>query len=169
LLSSVEVYGSAAAPLRENTPPELPWTTEQIDEWCDEAIVLAAAPCPPWRAAPAGRRLAAADPTGRWTYALSKLAQERLLLRAPGAGRLTILRLANVIGVGQERFVCRLIGRALAGDPLPVTLITRCFVSVGEVARIVANGLPPGVYNVGGEPASLRGIADEIRAMCGSV
>ena len=169
LLSSVEVYGSAAAPLRENTPPELPWTTEQIDEWCDEAIVLAAAPCPPWRAAPAGRRMAAADPTGRWTYALSKLAQERLLLRAPGAGRLTILRLANVIGVGQERFVCRLIGRALAGDPLPVTLITRCFVSVGEVARIVANGLPPGVYNVGGEPASLRGIADEIRAMCGSV
>ena len=48
LLSSVEVYGSAPAPLRESTPPELPWTLEQIDEWCDEAIALAAAPCPPW-------------------------------------------------------------------------------------------------------------------------
>ncbi len=153
LLSSVEVYGSAAAPLRESTPPELPWTVEQIDEWCDQAVALAAAPCPPWRAAPAGRRMAAADPTERWTYAMSKLAEERLLLRAPGAG-LTILRLANVIGIGQERFVCRLIRRALAGDPLPVTLITRSFVSVGEVARIVAGSLPPGVYNVGGEPTA---------------
>jgi len=168
LLSSVEVYGNAAAPLRESTPPELPWTVEQIDEWCDEAIALAAAPCPPWRAAPAGRRMAAADPTGRWAYALSKLAQERLLLRANGAGRLTILRLANVIGIGQERFVCRLIRRALAGDPLPVTLTTRSFVSVSEVARIVADGVPPAVYNVGGESASLRGIAEEIRTLCGT-
>ena len=166
LMSSVEVYGSAAAPLRESTPPELPWTVEHIDEWCDEAIALAAAPCPPWRAAPVGRRMAAADPTGRWTYALSKLAQERLLLRAPGAG-LTILRLANVIGIGQERFMSRLIRRALAGDPLPVTLITRSFISVGEVARIVAGGLPPGVYNAGGEPTPLLGIAEEIRALCG--
>jgi dTDP-4-amino-4,6-dideoxygalactose transaminase/nucleoside-diphosphate-sugar epimerase len=167
LLSSVEVYGSAAAPLRERTAPELPWTVEQIDEWCDEAITLAAAPCPPWRAAPTGRRMAAADLTGRWTYALSKLAQERLLLRAPGAV-LTTLRLANVLGIGQERFVCRLIRRALAGDPLPVTLITRSFVSAGEVARIVADGLPPGVYNVGGEPTSLLSIAEEIRSLCGT-
>src|SRR5262249_56810124 len=111
-------------------------------------LVVAPRPRPPWRAAPAGRCMAAADPTGRWTYALSKLAQERLLLRAPGAGRLTILRLANVIGVGQECFVCRLIRRALTGDPLPVTLITRSFVSVGGVARVVANGLPPGVSNL---------------------
>jgi perosamine synthetase len=167
LLSSVEVYGSAPAPLRESTPPELPWTAGQIDEWCDEAAALAAAPCPPWRAAPLGRRMAAADPTGRWTYALSKLAQERLLLRAPGV-RLTVLRLANVIGVGQERFVPRLIRRALAGDPLPVTPVTRSFVSVGEVARIVAGGLPPGVYNAGGEPVPLLGIAEEIRALCGT-
>lgn len=167
LLSSVEVYGSAAAPLRENTPPALPWTVQRIDEWCDEAIALAAAPCPPWRAAHVGRRMAAADPTGRWTYALSKLAQERLLLRVPGA-QLTILRLTNVIGMGQERFVCRLIRRALAGDPLTVTLVTRSFVSVGEVARIVAGGLPPGVYNVGGEPVPLLSIAEEIRALCGT-
>ena len=168
LLSSVEVYGSAAPPLRESTPPELPWTVQQIDEWCDEAIALTAASCPPWRAASAGRRMAAADPTGRWTYALSKLAQERLLLRAAGAGRLTILRLTNVIGLGQERFACRLIRRALAGDPLTVTLVTRSFVSVGEVARIIAGGLPPGVYNVGGEPVSLLSIAEEIRALCGT-
>jgi dTDP-4-amino-4,6-dideoxygalactose transaminase len=168
LLSSVEVYGSAVAPLRESTPPQLPWTPKQIDEWCDEAIVLATAPCPPWRAAPISRRMAAADPTGRWTYALSKLAQERLLLRAPGRGRLTILRLANVIGMGQEGFVCRLIRRALAGDSLPVAPVVRSFVSVDEVVRIVAGGLPPGVYNVGGEPASLVSIAEEIRALCGT-
>jgi perosamine synthetase len=168
LLSSVEVYGSAPAPLLESTPPELPWTVRQIDEWCDEAIALAAAPCPPWRAAPLGRRMAAADPTGRWTYALSKLAQERMLLRVPGAERLTILRLTNVVGIGQERFVCRLVRRAQAGDPLTVTLVTRSFVSVGEVARIATGGLPPGVYNVGGEPVSLLSLAEEIRTLCGT-
>src|SRR5262249_14222640 len=131
------------------------------------AIVLAAAPCPPWRAAPAGRCMAAADPTGRWTYALSKLAQERLLLRAPGAGRLTILRLPDILGGGHGGFVCRVLRQALTAGP-PATLIPRSVVGVGAAARIVANGRPRGVYNVGGEPASLRGIADEIRALCGT-
>jgi perosamine synthetase len=167
LLSSAEVYGSAAAPLRESTSPRLPWTVGQVDQWCDEVIALAAAPCPPWRAAPLGRRMAAADPSGRWTYALSKLAQERLLLRAPAVG-LTTLRLADVIGTGQERLVSRLVRLALAGDPLPVTPDTRSFVSVDEVAGIVAGGLAPGVYNVGGEPVSLLGIAEEIRVLCGT-
>ncbi len=168
LLSSIEVYGSAPAPLREDTAPRLPWTIGQIDQWCDQAVEIAAAPCPPWQAAPAGRALAAADPTGRWTYALSKLAQERLVQRGCGAERVTILRLANVYGIGQERFMSRLTRRALAGLPLPVTEVTRTFVPVGDVAEIVAGDLSPGVYNVGGEPAALPDVAAEIRDLCGS-
>ena len=169
LLSSVEVYGNAPAPLREDVRPELPWTIEQIDDWCDEGIQIAREPCPPWRAAPVARRMAAADPTGRWTYALSKLAQERLVMRAVDPAMLTILRLANVCGPGQERFVSRLIRKALAGYPLPVTDTTRSFVPVSEVGRIVAAGLPRGVYNVGGEPVPLIALAEEIRQLCGSV
>jgi dTDP-4-amino-4,6-dideoxygalactose transaminase/nucleoside-diphosphate-sugar epimerase len=169
LLSSVEVYGSAPAPLREDVRPELPWTIEQINEWCDEGIHIAREPCPPWLSAPVARRMAAADPTGRWTYALSKLAQELLVMRAVDPAKLTILRLANVCGPGQERFVSRLIRKALAGYPLPVTDTTRSFVPVSEVGRIVAAGLPRGVYNVGGEPVSLIALAGEIRQLCGSV
>jgi dTDP-4-amino-4,6-dideoxygalactose transaminase/nucleoside-diphosphate-sugar epimerase len=168
LLSSVEVYGSAPPPLREDVRPELPWTIGQIDEWCDEAAWMAREPCPPWRAAPAGRRMAAADPTGRWTYAMSKLAQERLVERAVDPALLTILRLANVCGPGQERFASRLIRKALAGCPLPVTAAARSFVPVSEVGRIVAAGLPRGIYNVGGEPVSLVAVAREIRQLCGS-
>ena len=94
LLSSVEVYGSAPPPLAEDTPPVLPWTTGQVDDWCEAAISLAAGPCPPWRAAPLGRAMAEAG-NGRWVYALSKLAQERLIATVTPAGRLTVLRMAT--------------------------------------------------------------------------
>lgn len=168
LMSSVEIYGSAPAPLREDVPPRLPWTIEEIDEWCDEAMRLASQPCPPWLAAPAGRRMAAADPTGRWTYALSKLAQERLVMRAVEPAGLTVLRLANVCGVGQERLIPRLIRKALAGHPLPVSVTARSFAAASEVGRIVADGLPHGTYNVGGKPVSLVALAEQIRDLCGS-
>ena len=169
LLSSAEIYGMAPAPSREDTPPQLPWSVEQIDEWCDEAIQLAREPCPPWRAAPAARRMAAADPTGRWVYAMSKLAQERLVMRAVDARRLTILRLAHVSGTGQQGVISRLVRKGLGGDPLPVTIAARSFVPVEDVAQIVIGGLAPGVYNVGGEPVRMTEVAEEIRALCGSV
>jgi dTDP-4-amino-4,6-dideoxygalactose transaminase/nucleoside-diphosphate-sugar epimerase len=169
LLSSVEIYGMAPAPLREDTPPELPWSIEQIDRWCDEAIQLAREPCPPWRAAPLARRMAVADPTGRWIYAMSKLAQERLLMRAVDPRQLTILRLANVSGTGQEGLICRLVRKGLRGDPLPVSTAACSFVPVEEVAQVVIGGLAPGVYNVGSEPVPLTDVAEEIRALCGSV
>ena len=168
LMSSAEVYGSAPGPLREDVRPELPWTAEQVDEWCDEAAGIAREPCPLWRAAPAGRRLAAADPSGRWTYALAKLAQERLLTRAADAGLLTILRLADLSGPGYEHLTGRLIRAALAGLPLRVPAATRSFVRAADVAEIVASGLGPGVYNAGGEPVSLAALAAEIRDRCGS-
>jgi dTDP-4-amino-4,6-dideoxygalactose transaminase/nucleoside-diphosphate-sugar epimerase len=169
LLSSVEIYGMARAPLREDTLPQLPWSIEQIDDWCDQAIQFAREPCPPWRAAPIARSMAAADPTGRWVYAMSKLAQERLVMRAVDARQLTILRLADVSGTGQELFIGRLVRKALGGDPLPVISATRSFVPAEEIAQIVIGGLAPGVYNVGGEAIPLTDVAEEIRALCGSV
>ncbi|HEY1916961.1 MAG TPA: aminotransferase class V-fold PLP-dependent enzyme [Streptosporangiaceae bacterium] len=168
LLSSADIYGSAPGPLREDTPPRLPWSVAQIDEWCDEAIALAREPCPPWRAAATARRMAQADPSGRWIFALAKLAQERLVTRAVDARLLTVLRLADVSGTGQDCLIGRLVRQALSGDPLVVPAAARSFVPMEDVARLVAAGLPPGVYNVGGEPTGLADLAGEIRARCGS-
>ena len=167
LLSSVEVYGSAPPPLAEHTRPVLPWTTRQVDDWCDAATRLAAEPCPPWRAAPLGRAMAQAAGGGRWVYALSKLAQERLVARVTPAGRLTILRMANICGIGQERVICRLIRGALAGDPLTVTATQRSFVPLPTAAAVVAAGLP-GARSTSASQAWLPDIAREIRDLCGS-
>jgi len=168
LMSSAEIYGCACAPAKEDTPPVLPLAMDQIDEWCDDAVRIACEPCPPWRSAALGRRLVDADTHGRWAYALSKLAQERLVARDAHAGRLTILRLATICGAGQDCPVTRLIRQALAGHPLQIPRAEHSFVPVGELAGIVASGLPPGVYNVGGAPQSLPALAAEIRDVCGS-
>lgn len=168
LMSSSEIYGCACAPASEDTPPVLPLAIDQLDEWCDDAVRLACEPCPPWRSAALGRRLADAGAAGRWAYALSKLAQERLVAREADADRLTILRLATICGTGQDCAVTRLIRKALAGHTLRVPRTERSFVPVGELAGIAASGLPSGVYNVGGEPLSLPALAAEIRDMCGS-
>jgi dTDP-4-amino-4,6-dideoxygalactose transaminase/nucleoside-diphosphate-sugar epimerase len=168
LMSSAEIYGCACAPAREDTPPVLPVAIDQIDEWCDDAVRLACEPCPPWRSAALGRRLVGADTPGRWAYALSKLAQERLVAREAEADRLTILRLATICGTGQDCAITRLIRQALAGHPLRVPRAERSFVPVGDLAGIAASGLPCGVYNVGGEPLWLPALAAEIRDMCGS-
>jgi len=168
LMSSAEIYGCGCAPAKEDTPPVLPLAIDQIDEWCDDAVTLAREPCPPWRSAALGRRLVDADTLGRWAYALSKLAQERLVAREAEADRLTILRLATICGTGQGCAITRLIRQALAGHPLRVPRAERSFVPVCELAEIAASGLPSGVYNVGGEPVSLPALAAEIRDMCGS-
>ncbi|MFG1675688.1 aminotransferase class I/II-fold pyridoxal phosphate-dependent enzyme [Micromonospora sp. NPDC049282] len=169
LTSSVEVYGAAAGPLSEDTTPELPWTVEEIDDWCALARELARTPCPPWRAAPLARAMADADPTGRWTYAMAKLAQERLVAGAVDPDRLTVLRLANVVGAGQQRVATRLIRRARQGLPLPVTAdAVRSFLPAGALARLLLDGTGPGVWNVGGEPVPLADLATWIRDLCGS-
>ena len=168
LMSSAEIYGCACTPAKEDTLPVLPLAIDQVDEWCDDAIRIAREPCPPWRSAALGRRLVDADSSGRWAYALSKLAQERLVAREADADRLTILRLATICGTGQDCTITRLIRQALAGHSLRVPRAKRSFVPVGELAGIAAAGLPSGVYNVGGEPVSLPSLAAEIRDMCGS-
>jgi dTDP-4-amino-4,6-dideoxygalactose transaminase/nucleoside-diphosphate-sugar epimerase len=168
LMSSAEIYGCACAPVKEDTPPVLPLAIDQVDEWCDDARRIAGEPCPPWRSAALGRRLVAADTPGRWAYALSKLAQERLVAREADASRLTILRLATICGTGQNCAITRLIRQALAGHPLRIPRTERSFVPISELAGLTASGLPPGVFNVGGEPISLPALAEEIRDICGS-
>lgn len=168
LASSVEVYGAATGPLAEDTPPVLPWPAERIEAWCAAARELARRPCPPWRAAALAREMADADGTGRWTYAMAKLAQERLVATAVEPDRLTVLRLANAFGAGQDRFATRLVRRARLGLPLPVTAgVVRSFLPLDELARVVA-AIGPGVYNVGSEPVPVRDVAEQIRALCDS-
>lgn len=169
LTSSVEVYGSAPGPLSEDTEPVLPWSIARIDEWCAAAQDLAGAPSPSWRAAPLARTMVAADTTGRWTYAMAKLAQERLVAGAVDPDRLTVLRLANAFGAGQDRVATRLVRRALAGLPLHVTEDTmRSFLPPVDLGRVVAGGIGPGVFNIGSAPLSLRELAEQIRSRCRS-
>ena len=169
LTSSVEVYGAASGPLTEDTTPDLPWSAGELDSWCARVRDLAREPCPPWRAAPLARAMADADPTGRWTYAMAKLAQERLVADAIPPDRLTVLRLANVFGPGQHRVATRLVRRARQGLPLPVTADTvRSFLPADTLARLLLRGIDPGVWNVGGEPVPLTDLATWIRDLCGS-
>lgn len=149
LVSSIEVYGSAPAPLREDTPLALPVDDDAIAEWCVEAVALATEPCPPWRAAQLCRQLSEVDPGGRWVYALAKRAQELLVSSVVPPQRLTVLRAANVFGIGQDRVVARLARRALAGLPLVVTDNQRTFLPVEDLADSIARGGPPGLVNAG--------------------
>src|SRR5262249_62420323 len=95
-------YGCACAPAKEDTPPVLPLAIDQVDEWCDDAIRIACEPCPPWRSAALARRLVDADTPGRWAYALSKVAPERLVAPEARADRRAILRLATLRRTAQD-------------------------------------------------------------------
>src|SRR4029079_17588348 len=89
LVSSVEVYGTAPAPQIEETVPELPLDDDALRAWNDEAATLAAEPTPPWRAEQLCARLADADPSGRWVYAMAKRAQELLAIDLLAPDRLS--------------------------------------------------------------------------------
>lgn len=169
LISSVEMYGRAAGPLREDTPPELPWSSAELEAWRAQATAAAqAGPCPPWRAAAMCRAFAERDPSGRWIYGAAKLVQEAIVRDAVGNGRLTILRLANTFGIGQERVVMRLIRRALSGRPLRVTESRRSFLSVNDPGRLVLAGPPLGTFNIGGPAVWLPDLAAEVLRVCRS-
>ncbi|MDQ1659385.1 MAG: hypothetical protein QOD41_4468 [Cryptosporangiaceae bacterium] len=159
LLSTAEVYGRGGVlPLED-----------ELDSWAERALTLATAPCPPWQAAGLCRDLV--DPGGRWTYALSKRAQELLVRRAVPAGRLTILRIANVFGPGQDRVVAKLARRALHGLPLDVTDTTRCFVSVDQLADRIRHHLTEapgaGIQDVFGAPLRLARLASVVTSALG--
>jgi dTDP-4-amino-4,6-dideoxygalactose transaminase/nucleoside-diphosphate-sugar epimerase len=145
LISSIEIYGAAPAPLREDTEP---------------ALAAAAAPCPPHRVVGLCRELAGWDPSGRWTYALSKLAQELILEQALGPGRATVLRLANVTGAAQYRLVGQLVESMLEERPCTVHDSCRSFVSIDDVARVAHAVTEPGVVNVSAGTLELPVVAE---------
>ena len=169
LISSVEMYGWSPGELTEDTKPELPWGRVELNQWCQEVRVATRQCCPHWQGAALCRRLAEADGSGRWVYALAKWAQETLLAESDLNCDLTVLRVANTFGVGQERVVSRLVRRALAGLPLTVVgAVVRSFIPVDRLAALVLSGPPSGVFNVGGPPVQLRELAHLIKALCGS-
>lgn len=168
LASSIEAYGRALGPLTEGTPPNLPLDDAALGEWCEEARLLTRRTCPPWRVADHCRALAAADPGGRWVYGLSKRAQELLLEAEAGIEDLTVLRLANTFGIGQERVVALFTRAALRGRPLDVTEgVERSFIAVEDVGRALVAGLPAGTYNLGHPPVPLLWVAETVQELLG--
>jgi dTDP-4-amino-4,6-dideoxygalactose transaminase/nucleoside-diphosphate-sugar epimerase len=162
LVSTVEVYGDAAAPLDEETTPALPWSTEELEDWCGRVVNLASDACPPWRAAALCRELVERDPSGRWVYGASKLAQEMLVRQGRSSRSLRVLRLANVFGPGQHRVVSRLVRRALAGRSLVVSGSTqRSFLWAGDLGRVVLDEAA-GTFNVGLPSVSIEDLAGMI-------
>jgi dTDP-4-amino-4,6-dideoxygalactose transaminase/nucleoside-diphosphate-sugar epimerase len=159
LVSTIEVYGSAPAPLTEETEPELPAAPAELEPWVERAVAAAAAPCPPHRAVGLCRELAALDPSGRWVYALTKVAQELIVRRFVEPERLTVLRLANVVGPGQFRVVGRLVEAVQSGRACVVTDTLRSFVSVDEVARAAHLVTTPGTVNVSSAVIHLSDVA----------
>ena len=168
LVSSVEVYGEARGPLSETTEPRLPWHADELGDWSRRFLTLADGPCPPWRVAADCRRFAQADPSGRWVYGAAKLVQEQLVAAIVPPERLTVLRLANTFGIGQDRVVVRLLRRAMAGSELRVTDTVRSFVAVEDVGRAALADSGPGVFNLGGEPVALLELASSICRETGS-
>lgn len=169
LCSTLEVYGAAPAPLTESSGIELPWGDEKLRLWLDRGRWLFERPCPPWDAAEWCRELLEADPSGRWVYGMSKRAQELLLVDALDEDRLTILRLANTVGPGQERVVSRLARRAAGGRTLEVSHpVLRSFLPAEHIAEVVDGGPGPGIFNVGSPSVELMAIAEHLVATIGN-
>jgi perosamine synthetase len=169
LISSVEVYGRIGGELDEETPLALPADDNALRAWIADALLMAQEPCPPWRVAAACRRLVELDASSRWTYALTKRVEELLVAEHAETETLTLLRLANTFGLGQERVVSRLARRARCGRPMEITQgVVRSLLPVEDVGRALLFGLPPGTYNLGCPPVSLRWLAERLRDLVGS-
>ena len=129
---------------------------DRLADWCGALLEVAGRPCPPWQVAGLCRELVAADPTGRWAYALSKRAQELLVRSVVEPDRLTVLRAANLFGPGQDRVVAQLTRRALAGLPLAVTDTVRTFLPVDDLAAVVLDAEPGHARRRAGRAAADR-------------
>ena len=90
---------------------------------------------------------------------LEARAQEQIVQRFAAPDRLTVLRLANVVGPGQFRLISRLVESALEGRPCTVTDTKRSFVSLPEVARVAHLANQPGMYNVASGAVALPEVA----------
>jgi len=119
----------------------------------------------------------------RWAYSYSKAVGESLALCYAHERHMpvTIVRFFNIIGPRQSgrhgHVVPRLVSQALNGQPLTVFgdgQQTRCFASVGEIARAIArlacderaNGE---IFNIGSDrEISMLELAERIRRLAGS-
>ena len=147
----------------------LPWGDEKLQAWIERGRLLFDAPCPQWRAAAWCREMVDADPTGRWVYGMAKRAQELLVADAVGSGALTVLRLANTVGAGQERVVSRLARRAQGGRTLEVTHpVSRSFVPVEHIGRVIDADPGAGVFIVGSPSVELMTMAEGLVTSLGS-
>jgi dTDP-4-amino-4,6-dideoxygalactose transaminase len=149
LVSSLEVHGDATRDGGTEIRPVLPLSDDELRDWCDRAADVARRPCPPWQAAPLCRELAEADPTGRRVYGMAKRAQELLVGSVVEDERLTVLRVGEVFGTGQDRAVARLIRRALVDLPLAVTDCTRTLLPVDDLATAILAVEEPGTLDAG--------------------
>ncbi len=116
------------------------------------------------------------EPVPRSEYGLSKLAGEHLLRfwSAPGERRAVALRLAGLVGAGDDtganRMLATFLDRARRGEALVVWGEGgggRDLLSVRDGARAVAAALAPeapgGVFNIGsGRPCSFREVAETV-------
>lgn len=121
--------------------------------------------------------------SSRWSYAVSKLAEEYLGLayhRQYGVG-VVLVRLFNTIGARQTgrygMVVPRFVRQALAGRPITVFgdgLQTRSFCDVRDVVECLLGlhsrpGAEGRVFNVGGqEEIGIGGLAERIKRLTGS-
>ncbi len=167
LLSSVEVYGSRAGLLREDTPLSLPATDAEIREWSSGAVDRVRTGDPSWRTSGHCQSLVDADESGRWVYALSKRSQEILIDEFSERARFRLVRVANLFGMGQERVMSRLARRMLAGLPVSVLDVCRTFVSVDDVAVAVADPEGSGLLNAGVGTLSLPEVVEIVRESLG--
>ena len=167
LVSSMQVYGAAGASLGSDRAPVLPLSDGELATWCSQATALAHRPCPPWQAAELCRELAEADPTGRWVYGLAKRAQEILVRSVADPDRLTVFRVANLFGRGQDRVVAQLARRALVGLPLSVTDSVRTLLPVDDLVDAVVAAGDAGTMDAGLAPLRMVDLAhlvlDELR------
>jgi len=169
LLSSAAVYGSAVSPWSELTEPVLPLSHAELEDWCTDAREVARFPCPPWRVAALCRRMADADPTGRWVFGMAKRTQELLVLSTPGITQCRILRLAEPVGAGQSGLVSQLARDGLRGRSLEVDDDTpQCFVDVDDIGRLLLDDNQVGFMNVGGPTLSHRELASHVAELCDS-
>jgi dTDP-4-amino-4,6-dideoxygalactose transaminase len=99
---------------------------------------------------------------------LSKAAQEHILRSIVRPGDLSILRCANLFGLGQERVIARMARAASVGRPIDVSDgVVRTFSPVGELVDVLCDEPEAGTFNVGSTVIALDDLASRIMRLVG--
>ena len=165
LCSTLEVYGTAVAPLAEDQRALAALGRRQA-----AGLARPGTRCCSMRRVRSGgaaawcREMLDADPTGRWVYGMAKRAQE-LLVTDCGRGRTTSRSSGWRTPSARARNASssRLARRALGGRTLEVTHpASRSFVPVEHVGRVIDGDPGPGVFIVGSPSVELMTVAERI-------